>query len=116
MTSPTVTALDVSGVLGAYRATSVTRQMIALAVEGELRPHIIDRETRRGLYRVMLNGEGTDALFGALHVSARNGNIVRASLTHGNWGTAERFEKVADIRRVLKSWAAVVRVATGSDQ
>ena len=46
-------------------------------------------------------------LFGAIAVGARTGRILYAHLTHGNWGTEQRYETVADIRAVVKSWAAL---------
>lgn len=95
-------------VLDGFPATSVTRRIVDLAAEGGLRPDPRP-ESRRGLYRVMVNGEGRDALFGCIDVSERTGRIVRAFLTHGNDGVERKHETVAEIRAVLSSWAAVQR-------
>lgn len=58
-----------------------------------------------------VESHGRGALFGTIYVSARNGNAVRAFLTRGSWSTEQRYEKVANVRRVLVSWAAVVKSA-----
>lgn len=93
--------------LDGIAATSVTRRLIALAGEGGLRPRA--EAPYRGRVAVVLNGEGRDALFGVIYVSARTGRVLRAFLTHGNDGTEQRLEKVAEIRAVLEGWAALRR-------
>ena len=55
------------------------------------------------------SGGRRDCLFGGIDVGARTGRILRAYLTHGNWGEEQRYDRVADIRTVLKSWAALQR-------
>ena len=94
--------------LDGFPATSVTRQVIGLAVEGGLRPDPRP-ERRRGLYRVVVDAGGRDGLFGCIDISERTGRIVRAYLTHGNHGTEQRIEDVAGVRAVIASWAAIQR-------
>jgi hypothetical protein len=89
-------------------ATAVTRRLIALTEEGGLRP-AARAPGRYGRVAVILSGKGRDALFGVIYVSARKGTALRAFLTHGNWGEEKRYETVAEVRTVLKSWAALQR-------
>lgn len=93
--------------LDTMTATTVTRQLIALADAGGLHPHVYGARNR--LVEIALDGHGADGLFGVLYVSAKNGNTVRAHLTHGNHGEGRCYGKVAEIRTVLKSWAAIHR-------
>jgi hypothetical protein len=92
-----------------YTATAVTRQIVALAHVACLRPEIDPSGVSRGTYRVIINAAGTDGLFGAITIGARTGRILHAHLTHGNWGEEKRYDAVAEIRTVFKSWAALQR-------
>ena len=94
-------------ILAGVSATAVTRQIIDLAFQGGLRPHLDEDGPRSGAHRVILNGEGRDALFGAIYIGSSTGKILRAVLTHGNNGRERRYEKVADVRAVLTSWLAL---------
>jgi hypothetical protein len=96
-------------VLAGQTATSVTRRLVQTAINGGLRPHLDETGTQHGLYRVMLDYPSRDGLFGCLHVSARNGNVVRANLCHGNNGVERTHRTVQEIRTVLNSWAALER-------
>jgi hypothetical protein len=97
-------------VLDGHRSTAVTRQLVALAVAGGLRPYVDPRGLRNGLYRVQLDSGGRrDCLFGCLDVSERKGRAVRAYLMHGRLGDERRYESVAEIRQVLASWVALRR-------
>ncbi|HEX9526411.1 MAG TPA: hypothetical protein VF951_02860, partial [Streptosporangiaceae bacterium] len=61
-------------------------------------------------YRIMVDSGGRrDCLFGGIDVGARTGRILHAHLTHGSWGEERRYDRVAEIRAVLKSWAALQR-------
>jgi hypothetical protein len=86
---------------------TVTRQLIALAEAGGLRPHVDPGRSKHGRVGIIVNGEGRDALFGVIYLSARKGTVLRAFLTHGNWGEQKRYDTVAEIRSVLKSWVAL---------
>ena len=94
--------------LGDITTTAVTRRLIALAEASGLRP-AAEAADRHGRVAVILNGEGRDALFGVIYLSAKHGTVIRAYLTHGNSGVERKHEKVAEIRTVLKSWAAIQR-------
>ena len=91
-----------------YTATSVTRQIVALAKAAGLRPKI--EPERRRSYRIVVDAPGTDGLFGAVTVGAETGRILYAHLTHGNDGQERRYDAVAEIRSVFKSWAALRRI------
>jgi len=71
---------------------------------GCLRPHV-DPRKYRGLNRIIVNGVGREAMFGAIYISAGKGTVVRAFLRPGDSGQEKRYDSVADIRAVLKSWA-----------
>jgi hypothetical protein len=93
--------------LATMNATTVTRQLIKLAEAGGLHPRI--GGTGHGAVQIVLDGHGRDALFGAIYVGTRTGRVLRAYLTHGNHGIERKHVKVAEIRTVLKSWAAIHR-------
>ncbi len=93
-------------VLAGVRATAATRQVVALAAAGRLRPHLDGTVPTRGRVRIVVNGPGQDALFGAIYVGAQTGRVLHAVLTHGNNGQEKRYDGVASIRAVLKSWLA----------
>jgi len=59
--------------------------------------------------RIILNGPGRDAIFGAIYVGVKTGRVLHAMLTHGNEGEEKRYNSVADIRAVLMSWLALYR-------
>ena len=106
--SPVLAKVAAAALLAGRPATSVTVQLVALAVQGGLRPEVsVNR--RRGLYRVVLNAPGRDGLFGCIDISETTGKTVRAYLTHGNDGVERRHDSVAQIRQVLSSWVAVNR-------
>jgi hypothetical protein len=97
---------------GAVRATQVTRQVIALAFEAGLRPEL-DPQPYHGANRIFLDSRsGDDCLYGRLDIGASTGSILRAHLTRGRWGEEFRYEHVAEIRDVIKSWAR----ATGENR
>jgi hypothetical protein len=94
----------------ALRATRVTRQIIDLAAGAGLDPCLDPSGVRHGAYRVMVDSDGRrDCLFGGIDVGARTGRILRAYLTHGGWGQERRYGSVAQIRVVIRSWAALQR-------
>jgi len=95
--------------LARVRATAVTRQIIALAEQGGLRPRADEDSPRHGRVRIVVNGPGPDAIFGAIYVGARTGRILHAVLTHGNYGEEKRYDDVASVRAVLTSWLALQR-------
>jgi hypothetical protein len=99
-------------ILAGVRATVVTRQIVALAEAGGLRPHVDEAGPRQGRVSIILNGPGRDAIFGAIYVGEKTGRILHAMLTHGNGGEEKRYDNVADIRRVLTSWLAICRSTT----
>ena len=96
-----------TSILDGYAATTVTAQIIDLADRAGLRPRIDRYGVRHGIYRVMINAPGRDGLFGAIYVGAKTGRILRANLTHGNAGQEKRYNGVAEVRAVIKSWAAL---------
>jgi len=96
---------------GGYATTAVTRQVIALAGSVGLHPSLDLSGIRHGAYRVTVNAPGRDGLFGSISIGARTGRILHAHLTHGNWGEEKRYGTVAEVRAIIKSWAAVQRVA-----
>jgi hypothetical protein len=99
-------------ILDGVAATAVTRQIVGRAAAAGLRPHLGQPVIYCGAYRVLVNAEGVDGLFGAVYVGARTGRILRAYLTHGNHGQEKRYDKVAAVRTVIQSWAALQRGAT----
>ena len=100
----------VDEVLQGRPATTVTRRLVRTAIEGGLRPHLDPPVKRRKnarpepTYRIMLDYPARDGLFGALHVSAESGVVLRANLCHGNNGREVKYTTVADIRRQLNAW------------
>jgi hypothetical protein len=110
----TVTHPERLDVLLGVRATSVTRQIIGVATEGGLRPHLDPADARAT--RIVVNGQGRDALFGAIYISRQTGRILRAVLTHGNNGEERRYEGAAAVRTVLTSWLALQRSRTADHQ
>lgn len=91
----------------ALPATLATRQVLRLAVDAGLKPELRSG-TYRGSYRVIVDSGGRrDCLFGGIDIGAGTGRILRAYLTHGHWGEERRYDHVADIRAVLKSWLAL---------
>lgn len=98
-------------ILAGVRATTVTRQIVALAAAGGLRPHVDRAGCRHGRVTIILNGPGRDAIFGAIYVGGKTGRVLHALLTHGNGGEEKRYDNVADIRVVLASWLALYRSA-----
>lgn len=100
--------IEIPAASAVIKATAPTRQILALAEEGGLRPHVSG--SKRGLARIVVNGEGYGSLFGAIYVSKTTGRVVRAYLTHGNWGQEKVYEGVAEVCDILKSWIAVNKV------
>ena len=97
-------------VLGGRPATRATRQIIDLAHKAGLNPYLDPSGVRHGAYRVMVDSGGRrDCLFGGIDIGARTGRILHAYLTHGSWGEEQRYDRVAEIRTVIKSWAALQR-------
>lgn len=102
----------VDAVLAGRPATAVTRQLIKLAIDGGLRPHQTPgAKDEHGLYLVIVDYPAVDGLFGAVYVSAVNGNVNHAVLCHGNDGTDRRYGTVAEVRRVLTAWRDARRPA-----
>jgi hypothetical protein len=98
----------VGALLGGLQATQVTRQIVNLAAAAGLNPHLDPAGTRRGRYRVIVDSGGRhDCLFGVIDVGAGTGRILRAYLIHGSTGVERRYDTVAGIRTVIKSWAAL---------
>ncbi len=92
----------------AVRATRVTRQIINLASEVGLNPTLDPAAVRHGAYTVIVDSGGRrDCLFGGIAIGARTGRILHAHLTHGHWGEERRYDRVADVRAVIKSWAVL---------
>ena len=107
-------ATSADAVLDGRPASRVTRQVIDLAAKAGLNPDPDPCGVRRGSYRIFLDSGGRrDCLFGGIDVGARTGRILRAYLTHGSWGEEQRYDRVADIRTVLKSWAALANARLG---
>lgn len=98
-----------------YTATAVTRQIVALARAACLRPEIDPSGAWRNAYRVIIDAPGVDGLFGAITIGSRTGRILYAHLTYGNSGEEKRYETVAEIRAVFKSWAALHAKPAGLD-
>jgi hypothetical protein len=114
--------VDVAGALlgtggAGLRATLATRQIINLAAAAGLNPTLDGSGVRRGSYRVTVDSGGRrDCLFGGIDVGARTGRILRAYLTHGHWGQERRYDHVAEVRAVIKSWAAIRRAGAKETQ
>ncbi len=102
-------------ILAGVRATAVTRQVVALAATGGLRPRVDGAEARPGRVRIILNGPGRDAIFGAIYVGRKTGRILHAILTHGNGGEEKRYDSVADIRGVLTAWLTLYRSTNSAE-
>jgi hypothetical protein len=96
-------------ILAGVRTTTVTRQVVALAAAGGLQPRVDGPGPRQGRVRIIVNGPGPDAIFGAIYVGAQTGRILHAVLTHGNSGQEKRYDTIADLRAVLTSWLALHR-------
>jgi hypothetical protein len=110
MDSPTPADRLLGTGLTAHQATQVTRQIINLASEARLNPRLDPSGVRHGSYRIMVDSGGRrDCLFGGINVGARTGRILHAHLTHGIGGEERRYGSVAEIRTVIKSWAALQR-------
>jgi hypothetical protein len=89
-------------------ATSDTRALFSLAEQARLHPrHDLAQVRSRGRYGIVLDGEGTDALFGVIYVSARTGKPQRAHLVQDR-GTERIFTGTDEIRAVLNDWLARV--------
>jgi hypothetical protein len=96
----------------ALAATLVTRQIIGLAFEAGLRPCVAPPGPRAGSYRVIVDSGGrADCLFGGIDIGARAGRILRAYFTQGDGGAERRYDQVAEIRSVIRSWAAARQAA-----
>jgi hypothetical protein len=102
-----------AAVLDSIGATAVVRRLVKAAEDGGLRPHADADPDEHGRIAVVLNAPGRGALFGVLYVSAANGTVISAYLTHGNGGVERKHERVAEIRVVLRSWATERDAARG---
>ncbi len=102
-------------ILAGIKATAVTRQVVALAAAGGLRPQVDGAGPRQGRVRIILNGPGRDAIFGAIYVGRKTGRILHAILTHGNGGEEKRYDSVADIRGVLTAWLTLYRSTNSAE-
>lgn len=93
-------------------ATRATRAVLALAKEAGLNPHLDEDGAAGtdGVARVLVNGPRRSSLFGAIYVSTRTGRVLRANLTHGNYGVEKRYTGSVEVRTVLTSWLAVTAV------
>jgi hypothetical protein len=89
-------------------ATSDTRALFDLAEQAQLHPrHDLTQVRLRGRYGIVLDGDGADALFGVIYVSARTGKPQRAHLVQDR--DDERvFTGADEIRAVLSDWLAQV--------
>jgi len=89
-------------------ATGDTRALFGLAEQARLHPrHDLTQVRSRGRYGIVLDGEGTDALFGVIYVSARTGKPQRAYLVQDR-GDERVFTGADEIRAVLSDWLARV--------
>ncbi len=86
-----------------------TRRVIELAEAADLNPHFDEdgERGRNGVARLVINGIGQRALFGAIYINTRTGKVLYANLTHGNWGEEKRYTGVREVRDVIKSWLVV---------
>jgi hypothetical protein len=102
-----MTAAPVHGtvdeVLAGRPATSVTRRLVQLAIDGGLRPHQSGKP-EHGLYLIYLDYPTRDGLFGALYVSLVNGNTDRAVMCLGNDGRDRTYGSVREVRAQLTAW------------
>jgi len=89
-------------------ATGGTSALFGLAEQARLHPrHDLTQVRSRGRYGIVLDGDGTDALFGVIYVSARPAN--RNALTSCKTAADERVLTGPDeIRAVLSDWLARV--------
>jgi hypothetical protein len=89
-------------------ATGDTRALFSLAEQARLHPkHDLTQVRSRCRYGIVLDGEGADALFGVIYVSARTGKPQRAHLVQDRGG--ERvFTGANEIRAALSDWLARV--------
>jgi hypothetical protein len=89
-------------------ATGDTRALFDLAEKAHLHPrHDLTQVSSRGRYGIVLDGKGTDALFGVIYVSARTGKPQRAHLVQDR-GDERTFTGAGEIRAVLSGWLARV--------
>ena len=89
-------------------ATGDTRALFGLAEKAQLHPrHDLTQVRSRGRYGIVLDGEGADALFGVIYVSARTGKPQRAHLVQDR-GDERIFTGADEIRAVLSDWLARV--------
>ena len=87
-------------------ATSDTRGLFDLAGQARLHPrHDLTQVRSRGRYGIVLDGDGADALFGVIYVSARTGKPQRAHLVQDR-GDEQTFTGADEIRAVLADWLA----------
>lgn len=92
--APAVTGADLG---------TTARQLMKLAGDARLRPHVDPAPDEHGRISLVLNGEGPESMFGVIYVSARTGQVLCAYLTPGNSGRERRYDSVAGIRAVLKA-------------
>jgi hypothetical protein len=89
-------------------ATEDTRALFDLAEKAQLHPrHDLTQVRSRGRYGIVLDGDGADALFGVVYVSARTGKPQRAHLVQDR-GDERTFTGTDEIRAVLSDWLARV--------
>ena len=89
-------------------ATDGTRALFDLAEQAQLHPrHDLTQVRSRSRYGIVLDGEGADALFGVIYVSARTGKPQRAHLVQDR-GDERIFTGAGEIRAVLSDWLARV--------
>jgi hypothetical protein len=89
-------------------ATGDTRGLFDLAEQARLHPrHDLTQVRSRGRYGIVLDGEGANALFGVIYVSARTGKPQRAHLVQDR-GDEQIFTGAGEIRAVLSDWLARV--------
>jgi hypothetical protein len=89
-------------------ATTDTRALFGLAEKARLCPrHDLTEVRSRGRYGIVLDGEGVDALFGVIYVSARTGKPLRAHLVQDR-GDERIFTGADEIRAALSDWLARV--------
>ena len=89
-------------------ATGDTRALFDLAEKARLHPrHDLTQVRSRGRYGIVLDGDGADALFGVIYVSARTGKPQRAHLVQDR-GDERIFTGADEIRAVRSDWLARV--------
>lgn len=84
--------------------TRVTQQIVKLAARTGLNPHV-SFPPYRGVYEILLDAKrGPESPFGVIHVGARSGRVLSASLYARNSATPCRARGAVAVRRLIKNW------------